>query len=737
MAVPGPAAPPGFLPSPAPGHGRPFSERPHNLPRRAAAAAADPVRTVRYDPGDFPPLAPGSTLAGALAQVLRQGRPLLPAVDRDGRVVGVFDLPGYLARLSPRGRSDLDAPVAPLLEKAPAFVAPGLEDSWARDGASDCAVVVDGAGRYQGILFRDDGVLQPPPQDRVDTWLRQVAEGVLASVSYMVAVADPAGRVVLANAEMRSFFGEALAGDEPVLRRLFPPRALGSAGALGGWQAARIHEHRNRLLLVFGFPLAVEGVLRYVALAIHDVSALVGEQLAQAHEDLDGLRRVLDVTVDGLMVVNRDGVITMTNPSFEEIHGIPRERAVGRHVTEVIENTRMHIVAQTGIAEHGEIQKIGERRVVVSRFPLYRDGRCVGAAGKIDFTDLGEVNRLAAKVEHLKKELETLRNRKGPAAPDVRFGFNDIPALSPASREAKESAMRAAPQSSTVLLLGESGVGKEVFAHSIHAYSTRAPRPFVRVNCSAIQETLFESELFGYEDGAFTGARKGGKQGKFEMADGGTIFLDEIGDMPLAVQAKLLRVLQEREIEKVGSEQVVKVDVRVIAATNQDLTKQADDGRFRRDLYYRLSVIPIRIPPLRGRREDIPELIRIFWENLKKRHGIYHRSLSPEAEKLLGRYEWPGNIRELHNVLERALTIVVEPVVSDEQVRMIMAGARESHEDFCLSEDCGLAELVEQTERRAVGFALARTNNNRLQAAKLLGISRALLYKKLHAFGIA
>ena len=737
MAVPGSAAPPGFPPSPAPGHGRPFSTSPYNSRRRAAAAAANPVRTVRYDSGDFPPLSPGSTLAGALAQVLRQGRPLLPAVDREGRVIGVFDLPGFLARLSPRGRADLDAPVAPILEKAPALVAPGLEDSWARDGASESAVVVDESGRYLGILFRDDGTVPPCRPDRVDTWLRQVAEGVLTGVSYMVAVADAAGRVVLANAELRAFFGRALAGDEPVLRRLFPPRALGSAGSLGGWQAPRIHQHRDRLLLVFGFPLVVENALRYVTLAIHDVSALVGEQLAQAHEDLEGLRRVLDVTVDGLMVVNRDGVITMINPSFEEIHGIPRERAVGRHVTEVIENTRMHIVAQTGIAEHGELQKIGERRVVVSRFPLYRDGRCVGAAGKIDFTDLGEVNRLAHKVEHLKKELEALRNRKGPIAPDVRFGFSDVVALAPASRDAKESAMRAAPQNSTVLLLGESGVGKEVFAHSIHAYSTRASRPFVRVNCSAIQETLFESELFGYEDGAFTGARKGGKQGKFEMADGGTIFLDEIGDMPLSVQAKLLRVLQESEIEKVGSEQVLKVDVRVIAATNQDLTKQADDGRFRRDLYYRLSVIPIRIPALRDRREDIPELLRIFWEDLKKRHGIYHRSLSPEAQKLLRRYEWPGNIRELHNVLERALTIVVEPVVSDEQVRMIMAGARETSDEFCLSEECGLAELVEQTERRALGFALARTNNNRLQAAKLLGISRALLYKKLHAYGIA
>ena len=737
-AVSGSAAPPGFPPSPASGHGRPFPTSPYNSRRRAAVAAGDQVKTVRYDPGDFPPLPPGSTLAGAVAQALRQGRPILPAVDREGRFIGVFDLPGFLARLSPRGRADLDAPVSPILEKAPALVAPDLEDSWARDGTSDAAIVADEDGHYLGVLFRDDGAAAPTlPHDRIDAWLRQVVEGSLQGVSYMVAVSDPAGRVVLANAEARSFFGEALTGDEPVLRKLFPPRTLGSAGPLGGWQAPRIHPHGDRLLLVFGFPLVVESSPRYVLLAIHDVSALVGEQLVQAHEDLDGLRRILDVSVDGLMVVNRDGVITMINRSFEEIHGIPPERAVGRRVTDVIENTRMHIVAQTGIAELGEIQKIGERRVVVSRIPLYRDGRCVGAAGKIDFTDLGEVNRLARKVELLKKELETLRSQKGGVAPDVRFSFSDVVALSPAGREARESAMRAAPQDSTVLLLGESGVGKEVFAHAIHAFSPRASGPFVRVNCSAIQETLFESELFGYEDGAFTGARKGGKQGKFEMADGGTIFLDEIGDMPLTVQAKLLRVLQEREIEKVGSEQLMKVDVRVVAATNQDLARQAEDGRFRRDLYYRLSVIPIRIPPLRERREDIPELIRIFWEDLAKRHGIYHHSLSPEAQKLLERYEWPGNIRELHNVLERAVTIVVEPVVSDEQVRMIMAGARETRDEFCLSDDCGLADLVEQTERRALGFALARTNNNKLQAAKLLGISRPLLYKKLHAYGIS
>lgn len=200
-AVPGPAAPPGFPPSPAPGHGRPFSgDNPH---RRAVAAATHPVRTVRYDSGEFPPLFPGSTLAGAVAQALRQGRPVLPAVDREGRVVGVFDLPGFLSRLSPRGRADLDAPVGPILEKAAAVVAPGHEEAWARDGASETAVVAGADGRYLGVLFREEGAPAPSRRDQADAWLRQVAEGLLADVSYMVAVADPDGRVVLANEQMR------------------------------------------------------------------------------------------------------------------------------------------------------------------------------------------------------------------------------------------------------------------------------------------------------------------------------------------------------------------------------------------------------------------------------------------------------------------------------------------------------------------------------------------------------
>jgi transcriptional regulator with PAS, ATPase and Fis domain len=288
----------------------------------------------------------------------------------------------------------------------------------------------------------------------------------------------------------------------------------------------------------------------------------------------------------------------------------------------------------------------------------------------------------------------------------------------------------------TVLLLGESGVGKEVYAHSIHQMSHRAFAPFVCVNCSAIQENLFESELFGYEEGAFTGAKKGGRQGKFELANNGTIFLDEIGDMPLEVQAKLLRVLQEQEIDKLGGEKQVHINVRVITATNQDLEDVVAKGRFRKDLFYRINVIPVNIPALRDRREDIAELVHRFWEELKRKHGIYHKKLAPDVVDFLVQQDWPGNIRELHNVLERSLTIVLEELITLDHIRIIVFGARSGKGRFTAAGNITLDQAVKDAEQKAISFALARCSNNRLQAAKMLEISRPLLYKKLHEFHI-
>lgn len=447
------------------------------------------------------------------------------------------------------------------------------------------------------------------------------------------------------------------------------------------------------------------------------------------------LKNILEITLQGLQVVDKKGIIIFVNESYEEIHKVKREDIIGKHVTDVIENTRMHIVAQTGVREKDQLQEIRGKEFVVSRIPIFAMGECVGAVGFIRFQYTDEVKNLTKKVEKLEKELKHASN-KIELNIDTKFGFNDIVAIAQSSLNVKEVAKRAATSDSTVLLLGESGVGKEVYAQSIHNLSMRNKGPFIRMNCSAIQESLFESELFGYQEGAFTGAKKGGKKGKFELANNGTIFLDEIGDMPLQIQAKLLRVIQEREIDRLGDEKTIDIDVRIIAATNQNLDQLVDEGKFRKDLYYRLNVIPIVIPPLRERILDLPKLVQVFWERLQKKRGVYYKTLDYSALVALEEHSWPGNIRELNNVLERAMAVVVQDTITDSHINTIILGQKARKEEYCVKNNCKLSEIVENTERGAISMALVRANNNKSQAAKFLGISRALLYKKLHYYGM-
>ena len=541
-------------------------------------------------------------------------------------------------------------------------------------------------------------------------------------------------RVVVANEGLRAAFPDQFRREHVTLSDLVPGLQHEIKGESTVSFGMVMHETEQYFVFVTPEGGGAAGPLR--TLFALDLGKFLSESVSAAMDELNILRRIVDLCVEGMQVVNAQGVITMVNHSFEEIHGIPRAQAVGRHVTEIIENTRMHIVAQTGVAEVDDLQKIEGHDYVVSRLPIYQGGKCVGAIGKIVFQGFQEINRLNRKVEELKTQLETLRKVKGVSHPDTRFTFEDIVALSEAGRLAKERAMRAAVSNSTVLLMGESGVGKEVFAHAIHHLSQRSKRPFIRVNCSAILESLFESELFGYADGAFTGAKKGGKQGKFELAHTGTIFLDEIGDMPLPLQAKLLRVLQEREIDRVGGEGLFHVDVRIIAATNQDLWALVGQGKFRKDLYYRLNVIPIVVPPLRERGKDLPDLIKLFWSDLQRTHGIYHKQLSAEAKRVLEGHAWPGNIRELRNVLERAMNIVLEDTISEEQIRMLLLGVGASVDICGPDQECSLDRIVAQAEKQAISFALARASNNRAQAAKMLGISRPLLYRKMHEYGM-
>jgi DNA-binding NtrC family response regulator len=331
-------------------------------------------------------------------------------------------------------------------------------------------------------------------------------------------------------------------------------------------------------------------------------------------------------------------------------------------------------------------------------------------------------------------ELRTLRdeNRELRAELSQRYEFDNIVGRSEAMREIFATITRVAPTRATVLMCGESGVGKDMIARAIHHHSPRADRPFVKINCTALPENLMESELFGYEKGAFTGANTS-KLGKFEQADTGTVFLDEIGDVPGSIQVKLLRILQEREFERLGSNKTRHIDVRVLAATNVDLRAALEQGTFREDLYYRLNVLPINIPPLRDRKEDIPFLAQHFVKKLRKDLGSTVESISDAAIQRLLEYHWPGNVRELENVIERSMVLASSPVLAAADIKLdTVPQARASSVDNFLPEGMTL----DQFEQSIIREALQRANGNKSQAARMLGLTRNALRYRLSQMGI-
>lgn len=348
----------------------------------------------------------------------------------------------------------------------------------------------------------------------------------------------------------------------------------------------------------------------------------------------------------------------------------------------------------------------------------------------LDFDALLLVVQRAMERQNLIEEVRTLRS-----ALDQRYGFEGIIGQSKGFLRVLDQAARVSQRDTTVLIQGETGTGKELLARAIHHNSRRRNRPFIAINCGAIPRDLVESELFGYVKGAFTGALAG-KLGRIESADGGTLFLDEIGELPLEAQVKLLRVLQEGELPKIGANKPVRVDVRVIAATHRNLSAMVEDQTFREDLYYRLAVVPLLIPPLRERREDLPQLIDKLFERAKKRHEMKDAVLSPMVQKRLIAYRWPGNVRQMENVLERLLVLSAANVITEEDLpeELSNAGSGASALWFDLPES-GIS--LEAIERELIGRALERFAGNQTQAAKYLDISRRTLIYRMEKYGFA
>jgi PAS domain S-box-containing protein len=435
---------------------------------------------------------------------------------------------------------------------------------------------------------------------------------------------------------------------------------------------------------------------------------------------------IVESMSDGLLTIDNKGYITYINEVGADILNIDRKESLGKHVSEVVDFKPVVLsVLETG---RGYIDK---EFIVTNKYGVKM--HFIKTAVPIR-DENGNITGVVDTFRKIKRVQKMVNEMVGAHA---NFTFDSIVGSSEKIKESIRLAQIAAKSSSNVLIQGESGTGKELFAHAIHRASSRKDQPFITVNCAAIPRELIESELFGYEGGAFTGALKNGRPGKFELANGGTIFLDEIGDMPLDMQAKLLRVLQEKRITRIGGSNVFDVDVRIIAATNKNLMEECNQDNFRRDLYYRLNVLNITIPPLRERKGDIEELAYYLMRKINRKLDKNVVEVSEQAMKYLINYNWPGNVRELENTIERAINVCRTRQINVKDLPVsLLRGSEEASQQKQVSNDVDIIESMEEMEKRAIKKALQVMNGNISQAASALKISRNTLYNKINKYGL-
>ncbi len=494
----------------------------------------------------------------------------------------------------------------------------------------------------------------------------------------------------------------------------------------------------EKKIITTRIPILKEGGEVQGAFAIFkDITEVV--DLAEEVTDLKEIQTLLEAIInsseEAISVVDEKGRGLVINPAYTKLTGLTEEEIIGKPATtDIVEGESMHMkVLRTRRAVRGIHMKIGQKKrdVIVNVAPVIVDGILKGSVGVI--RDVSEIQKLTNELNRARQIIRTL---------EAKYSFDDIVGDSDETTAAIEQAKLGANTPATVLLRGESGTGKELFAHAIHNSSNRKYNKFVRVNCAAISETLLESELFGYEEGAFSGAKRGGKRGFFEEANNGSVFLDEIGELSANTQAKLLRVLQEKEIVKVGGTKAIPINVRVIAATHVNLEKGILEGEFREDLYYRLNKIPIQIPSLRQRKGDIPAIAERLIQKINQDYGRNVEGLTDSAVSYLQSYEWPGNVRELENILGRAIIFMnyneiyidvhhLPPLHKEEQVEPKQNNLLPELEEKVLE------HLVTEFEGNIIREYLEKFDGNKTKTAKALGISVRNLYYKLEKYDCA
>lgn len=451
--------------------------------------------------------------------------------------------------------------------------------------------------------------------------------------------------------------------------------------------------------------------------------------------DISNNFKMFAEAVPGLMVIDTDGNLVYINEQCADYIKCDREKAKGKYITDVFPPSCMQDMLKGNRKYNVCFYFEGGRMSVSTQVQLREEDKVIGVLEYDMVQDLSTLDEVFAKYsESLRQEMDYYREQVR-SFQSTKYSIKDILGPSRKIQELKHQIELAAMSQSTVLIFGETGTGKELVAHSIHNLGARAFGPFISVNAAGMPDSLIESELFGYEDGAFTGAKKGGKLGRFELANKGTLFLDEVNQMPLRLQPKLLRALQEGEIAKIGSEEIIKVDARIIAATNQDLYEMVRNNEFREDLYYRLNVFPIVIPPLRERKSDIPELVRARVEQLNLETGKKITKIDPDVYRTLKEYDWPGNVRELFNRVEAAMNYAEGDTLYKEYFKLRVDNSRMNIDEL-QGEDNPIEAIKREAERKLINETLIRFEYNKTKAAEFLKISRPLLYQKMKRLGI-
>lgn len=505
------------------------------------------------------------------------------------------------------------------------------------------------------------------------------------------------------------------------------------------WIAEAIERRITPVLLNDASHIALATAIQggRLVLLFENVSETVMRFFTQVDFAFDIIDQILSDPFDAMAVIDAKAQLVFVSPIHEKFFGLKTGESIGRNVRDVIQNTRLHHVVRTGVAEVGQIQKMRGSERVVSRHPIRHDGKVVGAIGRVMFKGPQQVDALARQIKALEKEIKTYQTQTKEAMRGEEF-LHAIIGQSPSIRALRDQIRKVAPLDIPVLIQGESGTGKELVAKALHMLSPRYQGRLITVNAAALPVSLVESELFGYEAGSFTGADKKGRPGKFEQANNGTIFLDEIGDMPLEVQSKLLRVLQDRIVERVGGDTPRHIDFRLCSATNRDLEKFIDEEKFRLDLFFRISPVILKMPPLAERLDDIPLLVTHFLKDLSAQ---YKKSI-PEVDHAIYDYlkdrPWPGNVRELRHVIERAyvfhennrLEISDFAHVGDQPIAPLVSKSN-TGTSVEPTQTATLKTAVNRLESEMIVEAMTRFEGNKKKVAEFLGVSRSYLYKKL------